>query len=103
MVAFYPTDVHTATLGEGKSDDTLKRIGEMNASLLFVFGRQDPHIPREGRELSHRTLEETRVDFEWHEFNAAHAFLRDEGPRYNPALARVCQSLMLRFLAEKIG
>ncbi|MEO8614055.1 MAG: dienelactone hydrolase family protein [Luteolibacter sp.] len=103
VVAFYPTDVHTATLGAGKSDDTLKRIGEMNASLLFVFGRQDPHIPKEGRELIHRRLEEEEADFEWHEFNAAHAFLRDEGPRYNPALARVCESLMLRFLAEKIG
>ncbi len=103
VVAFYPTDVHTATLGAGKSDNTLKRIGEMNASLLFVFGRQDPHIPKEGREMIHCALEETGADFEWHEFNAAHAFLRDEGPRYNPALARVCQSLMLRFLAEKIG
>ena len=24
---------------------------------------------------------------QWHEFNAAHAFLRDEGPRYDPAAA----------------
>lgn len=39
----------------------------------------------------------------YHEFNAAHAFLRDEGTRYNPALARVAQALLLRFLAEKIG
>lgn len=103
VVAFYPTDVHTATLGTGKSDDTLQRIGEMTASLLFVFGRQDPHIPKEGRELIHARLENAGADFEWHEFNAAHAFLRDEGLRYNPALARVCQSLMLRFLDEKIG
>jgi carboxymethylenebutenolidase len=41
------------------------------------------------------------VDFEWHEFNAAHAFLRDEGARYNPALARVAMALLLRFFAEK--
>jgi carboxymethylenebutenolidase len=75
----------------------------MDASLLFVFGRQDPHIPQEGRARIHTALEEAEADFEWHEFNAAHAFLRDEGPRYNPALARVCESLMLRFLAEKIG
>ena len=26
--------------------------------------------------------------FTWHEFNAAHAFLRDEGERYDPAAAR---------------
>jgi dienelactone hydrolase len=37
------------------------------------------------------------------EFNAAHAFLRDEDVRYNPALARVALALLLRFLAEKFG
>ena len=50
-----------------------------------------------------KTVEDAGVDFEWHEFNAAHAFLRDEGVRYNPALARVAMALLLRFLAEKIG
>jgi carboxymethylenebutenolidase len=100
VACYYPTDVHSATLGAGKSDDTLKRLGGMEAAMLFVWGRQDPHIPKEGRELIHRTLEESGRDFEWHEFNAAHAFLRDEGPRYNPALARVCMALLLRFLGE---
>ncbi len=102
VAAFYPTDVHSATLGQGKSDDTLKRIATMQASLLFVWGRQDPHIPKEGRELIHRTLEEAGLAFEWHEFNAAHAFLRDEGPRYNPALARVCMGLLTLFLSETL-
>ena len=102
VAAFYPTDVHSATLGKGKSDDTLKRIGGMKASLLFVWGRQDPHIPKEGRELIHRALEDSGVNFEWHEFNAAHAFLRDEGARYNPALARVCMALLSRFLDETL-
>jgi carboxymethylenebutenolidase len=100
VACYYPTDVHSATLGAGKSDDTLMRLGGMEAAMLFVWGRQDPHIPKEGRELIHRTLEESGRDFEWHEFNAAHAFLRDEGPRYNPALARVCAALLLRFLGE---
>jgi carboxymethylenebutenolidase len=101
--AFYPTDIHTGTLGLGKSDDTLARLPGMKASLLVLFGRQDPHVPLEGRRLIHQTLEDGGVDFEWHEFNAAHAFLRDEGVRYNPALARVAMSLLLRFLSEKIG
>lgn len=101
--AFYPTDIHTGTLGLGKCDDTLARLPGMKASLLVVFGRQDPHVPLEGRRLIHQTLEEGGVDFEWHEFNAAHAFLRDEGVRYNPALARVAMTLLLRFLSEKIG
>ncbi len=101
--AFYPTDLHTGNLGLGKCDDTLARLPSSSAALLFVFGRQDPHIPVEGRRQVHRVLEDSEVDFEWHEFNAAHAFLRDEGARYNPALARVALALLLRFLGEKIG
>ncbi len=103
VAAFYPTDLHSRSLGLGKCDDTLNRIAEVNAPMLFVFGRQDPHVPLEGRRMIHETLDAVEADYEWHEFNAAHAFLRDEGPRYNPALGRVSFSLLLRFLAENIG
>jgi carboxymethylenebutenolidase len=101
--AFYPTDLHSGNLGSGKCDDTLKRIAEVNAPMLLVFGRQDPHIPLEGRRTIHEQLDAVEADYEWHEFNAAHAFLRDEGTRYNPALARVAMALLLRFMAEKIS
>ena len=33
------------------------------------------------------------VSFTWHEFNAVHAFMRDEGERYNPQLARQCYGM----------
>ncbi|QNT77724.1 dienelactone hydrolase family protein [Entomobacter blattae] len=83
---FYATDVHSATLGEGKKDDTLKKLPELKAETMFVWGRQDPHIPYEGRRLIRDRLEESQIHFEWHEYNGQHAFLRDEGPRYDPAL-----------------
>jgi carboxymethylenebutenolidase len=33
--------------------------------------------------------------FTWHEFNAVHAFMRDEGPRYDAALASLGYALAL--------
>lgn len=102
VAAFYPTDIHSGTLGAGKCDDTLARFEGVTTPYLFVWGRQDPHVPLEGREKIARRLNEAGVDFEWHEFNAAHAFLRDEGARYNPALAQLCMGLMLRFFSEKL-
>ncbi|MGA1807374.1 dienelactone hydrolase family protein [Sphingobium sp. WW5] len=84
---FYPTDVHSGTLGEGRADDTFERMQELRAEALFVWGRQDPHIPFEGRERIRAKLESVGAKYEWVEFNAAHAFMRDEGPRYDPALA----------------
>ena len=84
---FYPTDIHSGTLGAGRADDSLARMAELKAEALFVFGRQDPHVPFAGRQAIRARLEEVGATYAWHEVNAAHAFLRDEGPRYDPALA----------------
>ena len=92
---FYPTDIHSGSLGEGKHDDSLARMGELKAETLFVFGRQDPHVPFAGRESIRARLEAVGARYEWHEVNAAHAFLRDEGPRYDPALFVQALGLML--------
>jgi carboxymethylenebutenolidase len=83
---FYATDIHSGTLGAGKSDDSLARMDALKAEALFVWGRQDPHVPFAGRQAIRARLEEVGARYEWHEVNAAHAFLRDEGPRYDPAL-----------------
>lgn len=83
---FYATDLHKGSLGAG-GDDSLARAGDIRGELLMVWGRQDPHIPDEGRALIQRRLVEAGVVFTWHEHNAQHAFLRDEGHRYDPALA----------------
>ncbi|WBO23699.1 dienelactone hydrolase family protein [Sphingomonas abietis] len=85
-VCFYATDIHSGTLGAGQSDDSLARMDELAADTLFVWGRQDPHVPFAGRERIRARLEETGARYAWTEVNAAHAFLRDEGPRYDPAL-----------------
>ncbi len=105
VACFYPTDIHQGSLGQGKKDDSLARAaaGEIGAELLLVFGRQDPHIPLEGRRKIQRVLEEAGARYQWVEFNAAHAFLRDEGPRYDPALARTCYGLVLELFGRRLG
>ena len=100
---FYPTDIHSSTLGEGRSDDSLSRMGELNAEALFVWGRQDPHVPFAGREAIRARLEEVGAHYEWHELNAQHAFLRDEGPRYDPALFLHSMALTLEFYARALA
>jgi carboxymethylenebutenolidase len=90
---FYPTDLHTGTLGRGGEADSLARAKEISGELLLVFGRQDPHVPAAGRRAIYDALDVAGVWFTWHEFNAAHAFLRDEGERYDPAAARLAVGL----------
>lgn len=92
---FYATDIHSGTLGENRNDDSLARMALLRAETMFVWGRQDPHVPFEGRQRIRARLEEVGARYEWHEVNAPHAFLRDEGPRYDPALFLQCFGLML--------
>lgn len=85
-VCFYATDLHKGSLGLG-GDDSLARASDIRGQLSMIWGRQDPHVPEEGRVKIRQRLGEAGVSFDWHEVNAQHAFLRDEGPRYDPALA----------------
>ncbi len=91
---FYATDIHSSTLGKGKSDNSLQRAGEIKGELLHIWGRQDPHVPLEGRNRIRARLEEVGARYEWFEVNGAHAFMRDEGYRYDPALAYRCYGLL---------
>lgn len=99
---FYATDIHKRSLGKGMSDDTLDRLGEIGGELLMIWGRQDPHIPREGRRLIQDALDDADLDFTWLEVNAQHAFLRDEGHRYDPALARRCLGMAIELFDRRL-
>ncbi len=100
---FYATDIHKRSLGEGMHDNTLDRIPEIAGELLMIYGRQDPHVPREGRAIVYNALSDAERAFQWHEFNAAHAFLRDEGPRYDPAAAAICYQMLFEMMHRKLG
>lgn len=102
-VCFYATDIHKRGLGKGKRDNTLDRVPELSAEMLMIWGRQDPHVPREGRALLHNAMADANLNFTWHEFNGQHAFLRDEGHRYDPALALTCYGLVLELFKRKLG
>jgi carboxymethylenebutenolidase len=102
-VCFYATDIHKRGLGKGTRDNTIDRMNEIKGEMLMIWGRQDPHVPREGRALVYNSMTDAGVHFTWHEFNAQHAFMRDEGHRYDPALAHSCYCLVLELLNRKLG
>ncbi len=100
---FYATDIHKRSLGKGMNDNSLDRIGDIKGELLMIWGRQDPHVPREGRQIVYNALSDAGAWFQWHEFNAAHAFLRDEGPRYDPVSARIGYEMALELFKRRLG
>lgn len=109
-VSFYATDLHKMEshprgLGVGLADDSLERARQkaIQGEILMIWGRQDPHVPYEGRKQTHDALELSGTNYQWLEVNAAHAFLRDEGPRYNPVLAQQCMGMALELFKRKLG
>ncbi len=100
---FYATDLHSGTLGKGKHDDSLARASEIEGELLHVWGRADPHVPLEGRNKIKARLDEVQANFQWFEVNGAHAFLRDEGPRYDPSLAYLCYGLVFDLFHRRLA
>jgi len=62
-------------------------------------------VPREGRDLIRKTLEDANVDCSFLEVQAQHAFIRDESSkgRWDAALTRSLFSFMLEVFERTVG
>jgi len=91
---FYATDLHLPT--GSLVNNTLERINEIKGELLLAWGRQDPHIPSEGRLKIYQHFQKWNGNYTWHEFNTDHSFMTDEDPsgRFAPGVTDNCFSLI---------
>jgi carboxymethylenebutenolidase len=86
-VCAYPTGVHDGKLGADRDAGTLARLSEIKGELLLVFGDVDPHVPAPARAIIRSALQASSAKHTYLELAGEHAFMRDEGPRYDPAMA----------------
>lgn len=91
---FYATDLHSQVMPNQPGQHSMERAGEIDGELLMIWGKQDPHIPATGRAEVYAKLAALGLDFTWHEFNGQHAFMRDEGERYDAQLQRLGYELV---------
>ncbi len=82
-VCCYPTGVHSGKLGKDADAGTLARIPEIRGEMLIVFGDIDPHVPKDGRDAVTGALTRAGVSHRVMMVPGEHAFMRDEGPRYD--------------------
>jgi carboxymethylenebutenolidase len=102
-VCYFPTDIHSESLGNATSDSLL-RANEIQGELLMIFGKQDTHIPLQGRNKIKTQLDNAKVTYSWCEFQAQHCFIRDESSkgRYDAALASHCFGLLKELFFRKL-
>jgi carboxymethylenebutenolidase len=86
-VCAYPTGLHNGALGADADAGTLGRIAEIKGELLLVFGDVDPHVPASARRIIQSALRGSGVRHTYLEIPGEHAFMRDEGPRYDAEMA----------------
>ncbi|KAI9460858.1 dienelactone hydrolase [Lactarius psammicola] len=107
-VCFFATDIHSATLGRG-GDDSLARVqaGKFTGKgeLVMIFGKQDTHVPRAGRDIIRKVLEDANIPVSFLEVQAQHAFIRDESSkgRWDAALTRSLFSYMMEVFERTVG
>ncbi|BFZ53725.1 hypothetical protein PYCC9005_000755 [Savitreella phatthalungensis] len=106
-VTFFGTDIHSCTLSSTRTDslDRASR-GDITGEMCLIFGKEDNHVPRDGRSLIRQTLDDAGVRFTWLELAwAAHAFVRDEDSkgRYDPHITATCFDLMMELFNRRLN
>lgn len=95
-VCFYGTGIHNGKLGKDSDAGSLAQALRIRGELLMVFGANDPHVPGEGREAVERGLRAANVNYRFKLYPAEHAFMRDEGPRFDPESADLAFTDMIQ-------
>src|SRR5581483_472764 len=96
-VCFYATGVHNGKLGKDADAGSLERAKDIEGELLLIFGSLDPHVPEEGRAKVSDVLRKAGTKFSVSLYPAEHAFMRDEGPRYDPEATDQAWEEMIQF------
>ncbi len=100
---FYATDLHTQIIPNQAGQHSMERLSDISGEMLMVWGKQDNHIPTAGRMDVYKKMTDANLTFTWHEFNAQHAFMRDEGERYDPQTAMLGYQLALNLFSRKLS
>ena len=102
-VCFYPTGLHNGALGADADAGSLGRAADIRGRLMIVFGSQDPHVPTDARVQIVSALYAAGLDdLELHVYRGGeHAFMRDVGPRHDPALTDLALNEAVSFLGSR--
>lgn len=99
---FYATDLHSNVIPNKPNQHSMEKLADIKGELMMIWGKQDPHIPAAGRAQVYQKLAEANLTFTWHEFNGQHAFMRDEGERYDSQLALMGYQLAIQLFGRTL-
>ena len=102
-VCFYGTGIHDGKLGKDADAGSVQQAGDIKGELLMIFGEADPHVPKEGREKIRAALQQAGAKYRVKLYPAEHAFMRDEGARYDPECTDMAFADMIHLYRSTFG
>ena len=102
-VCCYPTGVHNGKVGKDEDSRTLARLNDIKGEMLIFFGSIDPHVSPEARNIIAGALAASTVKYTIRMAPGEHAFMRDEGPRYDPQAADAVWSEAIAFFQRRLA
>lgn len=97
-VCFYASGLQSPVAKDGA--DSLQLAPSIRSKLMMIFGTEDPHIPEDARKKIYRTLKDAKVSSKILEYPCEHAFMRDEGERYDPEASDDAWNKAIGFFKE---
>ena len=79
-----------------------KKVKKIQTDVLYIWDSQDKFIKKPFVTTFGNAVKATGHKFEFHEFNADHAFANPSNPHYNALMATQAQNLAEKFLKEKL-
>lgn len=86
----------------GMPVQTAEELAPLEADILGIFAAQEQWINKEVVSKFDKLTKATGKNFEYHFFEADHAFANPSSPRYNEEAATKANDLVLTFLKEKL-
>jgi len=94
---------------KGNADKSAKDVEgyDTDNQAMIAWVKKQPwfsgHMGAMGfRKTVYEKMLDAKLKFTWHEFNGQHAFMRDEGERYDPELAFLGYELALKLFQRKL-
>ncbi len=100
---WYPTGLQNGKLGADADSGSLQQAATIGGEMLLIFGSRDPHTSADERAIVRAALNSAGTKFEWTEYDAAHAFARDIGPRWNPQATDAAMAQTVAFFNRILG
>ena len=102
LAAVHATEADAAVSFYGYPPPEAADTTTIKMPLMGHFAKNDEFFAIAGVDALEKRLKEGKVDYEFHRYDAQHAFCNEERPNYDPAAARIAWHRTVEFFGKHL-